>query len=153
MQTPKHGINRTSRDMTPPTAIPTVEELKGIEVGVAGRRQRFEVSTSPKESLDSGLRSRKHVSPTGQTRILRVGSKENRPRERESAGVNVSEKQNGASSHVGEETQTPKHGINRTSRDMTPPTASPMVEEPEGIQLHVEDLRQRFEGHVSESSG
>lgn len=47
----------------------------------------------------------------------------------------MSEKQNGASSHVGEETQAPKHGINTTSQDMTPPTASPALEEDEGIQV------------------
>ncbi|XP_065429618.1 uncharacterized protein LOC122173319 isoform X2 [Chrysemys picta bellii] len=148
-QAPKHGINRTSWDMTPPTTSPTLEEDEGIQVDVAGLRQRFEVSTSPKESLGFGLRSGKHVSPAGQTRTVRVGSMENRTLERENAGENASEKQNRASSHVGEETQTPKHAINRAYRDMTPPTANPTGEEDEGVQVRVEDLKQRFEGHVS----
>ncbi|XP_044874407.1 uncharacterized protein LOC123371173 [Mauremys mutica] len=149
-QTLKRGISETSRDLTPPTLNPSVEEAEDNQVDVAGLRQRFEVSMSSKESLDPGLRSGKHLASSDQTWIVQVGSKKNK--KRESAGENVSEKQNGASSHVGEETQTPKHGINRTSQDMTPPTASPTVEEAEGIQVHVVDLRQRFEGLDSESS-
>ncbi|CAM2095295.1 unnamed protein product [Caretta caretta] len=146
-QTPKRGISETSQDLTPPTVNPAVEEAEDNQMGVADLRQRFQVSTSPKESLDSGLRSRKHVSPAGQTRVLRVGSKENR--KRESTGENVSGKPNRGSSHVVEETQTPKRGISETSQDLTPPTVNPAVEEAEDNQMGVADLRQRFQVSTS----
>lgn len=47
----------------------------------------------------------------------------------------MSGKLNRGSSHVVEETQTPKRGISETSQDLTPPTVNPAVEEAEDNQV------------------
>nr|XP_014426910.1 uncharacterized protein LOC102444049 isoform X2 [Pelodiscus sinensis] len=144
--TPQCGVGKTPPELPAPSATPSVGEAEGAQVGVTDLRKRFEGPVSPKDSPDSGLTSWKLGTSSGHTRVVHVGSQEKR---REKAA----EKQEAAPSRVGDETPTPQCGVGKTPPELPAPSATPAMGEAEGAQVHVTDLRQRFEGHVSGPRG